>query len=531
MKKIMMGAAVLALLATGCQNETLVEQSQSQEGQLFTLEVSKGVSSRTELGKNNATNWSTDDAIYVSGEAGGVRGVLQFAGFVDGNKSKALFKGYIFGGQPSKLQHIVFPAPVDGKIDMSKRNPGKLDAPMIGTINPNGTVQTLNNVGGLLAFKMIGGEGNVYGVSATAGTNNMTGGYYTFNAENGTLDYNPVNNVTPAMVMEDGYVYVPVATTTDQTDGTSAETETVDVTVTNLETESTVIEGNDVEITSGEIMGDEEGEDTGLDTGVIEGEEGAVAGTIVSTLAELETAIKNGENVVFANDIKGDLTIEQKPNVQIAINGNNKKFFGAIIVNGGSARHETAALTIKKINFFGGADMDAYINLGVSGDTKTRYTNNVTVEGCIFDGEGDAMVAVKSYTGGDLNLTLNGCIVNKGMHSLGQLKNIEENLIVTDCFVYSKNGLNINNSDNLVMTDCNFDVQGYAVRFGSDANTTDENFSITGGTLKSACAESDDAVIVFRAGAVNATLTLTGTTLIGSRKFIGNTEATTIVEK
>ena len=84
MKKIMMGAAVLALLATGCQNETLVEQSQSQEGLLFTLEVSKSVSSRTELGENNATNWSTDDAIYVSGEAGGVRGVLQFADFVDG---------------------------------------------------------------------------------------------------------------------------------------------------------------------------------------------------------------------------------------------------------------------------------------------------------------------------------------------------------------------------------------------------------------------------------------------------------------
>ena len=306
MKKIMMCAAVLALLATGCQNEVLVEQSQPQEGQLFTLEVGRGISSRTEMGDNNATNWSTDDAIFVSGENGGVHGVLKFVGYGE-DKSIATFSGYISGGQPSKLQHIVFPVPEDGKIDMSKRNPGKLDAPMVGTIG-NGAVQTLNNVGGLLAFKMLGGEGNVYGVSATAGTNNMTGGYYTFNAENGTLDYNPVNNVTPAMVMEDGYVYVPVATTTDETDGTGAKTEvTVDVTVTNLETESTVIEGNGIEITSGKIIGDEEGENKGLDTGVIEGEDGAaVKATVVSTADELVAALENKENVYMISDIKID---------------------------------------------------------------------------------------------------------------------------------------------------------------------------------------------------------------------------------
>ena len=170
---------------------------------------------------------------------------------------------------------------------MSKRNPGKLDAPMIGTIG-NGAVQTLNNVGGLLAFKMIGGEGNVYGVSATEASKNMTGGYYTFNAVNGTLEYNAVDNVTSAMVMEDGYVYVPVATTTNETNGTSAETKvTVNVTVTNLETESTVIEGNGIEITSGKIIGDEEGENKGLDTGVIEGEDGAaVKAAVVSTADE-----------------------------------------------------------------------------------------------------------------------------------------------------------------------------------------------------------------------------------------------------
>ena len=299
MKKIMMSAAVLALLATGCQNEVLVEQSQPQEGQLFTLEVGRGISSRTEMGDNNATNWSTDDAIFVSGENGGVHGVLKFVGYGE-DKSIATFSGYISGGQPSKLQHIVFPVPEDGKIDMSKRNPGKLDAPMIGTINPSGTVQTLNNVGGLLAFKMLGGEGNVYGVSAEDGPKNMTGGYYTFNAESGTLVYTPVDKVTPAMVMEDGYVYVPVATTTTATNGTGTKTDvTVDVIVTNLESTTSIIESTDVNITSGEIMGDNE--DTGLDTGVIEGENGAgaVKATIVSSSEELAEAVKAGVTDFF----------------------------------------------------------------------------------------------------------------------------------------------------------------------------------------------------------------------------------------
>ena len=443
MKKIMMGAAVLALLDTGCQNETLVEQSQSQEGQLFTLEVSKGVSSRTELGKNNATNWSTDDAIYVSGEAGGVRGVLQFAGFVDGNKSKALFKGYIFGGQPSKLQHIVFPAPKDGKIDMSARTPGKLDAPMIGTINPSGTVQTLNNVGGLLAFKMLGGEGNVYGVSAEDGPKNMTGGYYTFNAESGTLVYTPVDKVTPAMVMEDGYVYIPVATTTTATNGTGTKTDvTVDVIVTNLESTTSIIESTDVNITSGEIMGDNE--DTGLDTGVIEGENGAgaVKATIVSSSEELAEAVKAGVTDFFL--MPGQYNIygcaKQK---LLNINGTKeailtpinegergcdygfdgtKVVFNNITINtslnkGTYPGYARMSATYNKCTIEGtyvlyGDGIFNYCTLNVSGDKYNIWTwgaPNATFTECTFNSDGKALLL---YGQVNTKLTIEGCIFN-----------------------------------------------------------------------------------------------------------------------
>lgn len=104
MKKFFLSTTFLALLATGCQNEVLVEQSQPQEGQLFTLEVGRGFESRTVLGTPNAqgtpTWWSEDDAIYVSGADGKVSGVLKFVKFIDGDKTKAEFSGYVTGGQP-----------------------------------------------------------------------------------------------------------------------------------------------------------------------------------------------------------------------------------------------------------------------------------------------------------------------------------------------------------------------------------------------------------------------------------------------
>jgi hypothetical protein len=46
--------------------------------------------------------------------------------------------------------------------------------------------------------------------------------------------------------------------------------------------------------------------------------------------------------------------------------------------------------------------------------------------------------------------------------------------------------------------------------------------------LKSACAESDDAVIVIRQNATFATLNLTNTTLEGTRDILGATTQTTI---
>lgn len=252
----------------------------------------------------------------------------------------------------------------------------------------------------------------------------------------------------------------------------------------------------------------------------------------VATVTELQAALDNasGETViVLADDIAGDVTVTQKADVNIVIDGNNKTLTGSILVDGKSARPETTGLTIQNVVFTGvrGAE-SGYIYLGKKGDSNTRYTNNVTVKDCTFQGvdEGDARntAAVRSFTGGDKNLVIDGCTIDNKMHSMLQIHNVEEGLKITNCKVYSKNGINLNNTPNLNMSGCDFNVRGYAVRFGESGstNTTSKTFVIQNSTLKSACEENDDAVIIFRGQfATNATLILTNTTLDGNVKHLG----------
>ena len=337
MKKYFLSAAVFAIFATGCQNE-IIENQSNENGELFSLEVVKGMSSRTEL-VGTDTNWSKGDKIYVSGDDGNVAGVLTLEG--NGGSANGKFTGYILGGKPAKLEHIVFPVPQDGKIDMSKRNPEKLDVPMVGTIE-NGAFKSLHNVGGLLAIKTGANVDEVLGFTATSDGVNMTGGSYKFNPVTGTLEYIPANNIAYVQVAEDGVAYIPVATVANEAVTGTEEPETLPVIVeiSNAETNEVILETQEpIEVTTGKIYGDDENETIELD------------GTFVSTLEELNAAIAKNENVVFANDITGDITIVQQPDVKIAINGNNKKFFGTITVDGKSATYTTAGLTIKNLNF------------------------------------------------------------------------------------------------------------------------------------------------------------------------------------
>ncbi len=246
---------------------------------------------------------------------------------------------------------------------------------------------------------------------------------------------------------------------------------------------------------------------------------------IVDSADELQAALDAaaGNYVIYVNgDITGNVTATQKADVNVTIEGNGKTFNGALTVDGQSKRYDTAGLTIKNFKFTSdSATPAAYINLG-NGTNGTRYTNNVTVSGCTFDytGTGDK-VAVKSYTGGDWNLTVDGCTANSGMHSLVQVTNVEKGLTITNCKAYSKNGINLNNTPSLTMSGCEFDTTGYCVRLGVNNSTNSGTFSVANSTLKSAN-DDGDAVIILRGDMSGATVDLQSATLVGTPDITGS---------
>lgn len=262
------------------------------------------------------------------------------------------------------------------------------------------------------------------------------------------------------------------------------------------------------------------------------------AGVITAnTASELQNILNNAEEdvtVFFGADITGDVVITQKEGIDVTVFGNGKKFNGVMTVFGNGRQNGSETLTIKEINFVAKNGANACIlSPDRAVNNKYSYAHNVTVENCTFTDEDGTVncAAIRHQDGGDKNWTVKGCTVLSGMHSILQVNNVEGSLAIEDCKVYSKNGANLNSTTKVAMNECEFDVTGYAVRFGVNTGGnpgTPKAFAINNSTLKSANGDGD-AVIIFRASAVDATLTLTNTTLVGNPEISGATSATTIV--
>ena len=191
----------------------------------------------------------------------------------------------------------------------------------------------------------------------------------------------------------------------------------------------------------------------------------------------LDNAV-DGETVKVGADIEGDVTVTQKADVKIAIEGNNHKYAGVITVDGKSATYKTAGVTIKNLNFEAETiSADACIRLGISGNTNTRYTCNVAVEGCKFAVPG--AVAVKSYTGGDHNLSIKNC-TGAGIHSLTQLPNVT-GVTIEGVNITGGRGASFGQSSNIVVKNSTFVAESYGLRVDakSEAVLAIENVNIT----------------------------------------------------
>ena len=195
------------------------------------------------------------------------------------------------------------------------------------------------------------------------------------------------------------------------------------------------------------------------------------------TLQSAIDAAVDGDVIVLAQDCAENVTVAQAPDVKLTIDGSGYTLNGTITVDGKSARYATAGLTIKNVKFdAAGISADACIRLG-AGTNTTRYTNNVTVQDCTFTGTDNEKVAIKSYTGGDMNLTVTGCSAT-GMHSLAQLKNVI-GVAVSDCDATGKNGISLGASSGVVISNCDMVLSGYGVRIDAIEALDDVSTTIT----------------------------------------------------
>ena len=312
----------------------------------------------------------------------------------------------------------------------------------------------------------------------------------------------------------------------------------------------TVDTGAKLAVGSGNLIAGESGVAV-INKGTLSTDGGAVIGKITNTgsmegVATYNTALVanktvaqaalnaaiDGQTVQFASDIEGDLTVVQKPNTKITIDGAiddaSKTLKGAITIDGKSARYEAAGVTIKNLNLDATAiTTDASINLGVKGNNNTRYTNNVTIENCTFTDNDYSAAAVKSYTGGDKNLVIKGCTAT-GMHSLAQLANVEEGLVIEGCIANTKNGINLGSSAGVQITKNTINVKGYGVRIGASSGGESGTITMTENTLQSDNADGDAVVVLRGTAPAQADLSMTENVVLADTHISGTTASTKI---
>ena len=239
-----------------------------------------------------------------------------------------------------------------------------------------------------------------------------------------------------------------------------------------------------------------------------------------------------GGTITLLKDCADDVTIEQKPDVKITIDGANKTMSGTITVDGKSAAFgwDTTGVTIKNFKFNSSSiSKPAFINLGDKADTtNTRYTNNVTIANCTFDYSGDeAKNAIQSFTGGDKNLTVTDCTVNPKVFSFLNVAGVD-GIVIDNCTVNgTKEGINLNSSLNVEIKNSTVSAEAYAVRIGAGSEGSSGDVEMTGNNLKAT--NDNGSAIILRGEAVKKVdLDMTDNVVSGDTHISGNTGETKI---
>lgn len=204
-----------------------------------------------------------------------------------------------------------------------------------------------------------------------------------------------------------------------------------------------------------------------------------VTNNVVENADELEAAIAaavEGQNVIVlggSDTYNREFVVNQKKNVQILIDGQDKNFFGTFVVNGGSDWGGIEGLSLQNINFKANAYNGSNV-ITIGYDSNSRYAHNVTVTDCTFiplmtiDGVESNSVAIRAYQANDL--TVVNCVA-KNFHSFAQITggtNVKFEQVKSEC----ERGISLGSATNCVVSNCEITATGaekYGVRHSADS--------------------------------------------------------------
>ena len=202
------------------------------------------------------------------------------------------------------------------------------------------------------------------------------------------------------------------------------------------------------------------------------------------TLAKAIASLTTGDvEIDFLTDITEDVTVEQKENLNIVIDGNDYDLTGTITIDGNSRYYDSETLTIKNINFYTDKASGYFIN-GIYVDSTTRYPHNVTIENCDFistyveaNGVENKFGAINIHQAVNINVYN---VTANGVHSLLQAKGVA-NLTVDGAVVNAEKGISLGTSVNATIKNIEINSNDYGIRADGDGDrvATLENVTIT----------------------------------------------------
>ena len=236
----------------------------------------------------------------------------------------------------------------------------------------------------------------------------------------------------------------------------------------------------------------------------------------VSSTEKLQYAANNVAkncSIKLYKDLAGDVTIVQRPGIDVVIDGEGLKYDGTITIDGDNRNTGAETLKITNVNFESETPKTFVSAPGTLNGKKERYSHNVTVENCtfytpVYTEEAGAISTTQTY-----HFAVKNCSV-ENMHSILQVQSCDndvtvENVTVTNC----KNGISFGNTAFPTLKGAEINVKAYGVRTDADANRGElviENSNITAETpifVRKVTSQNKEYIADFNK---NVTLNFTG---------------------